>query len=108
MLGEMKSDMTDYSDAGSFEEFVGDGLVLVDFWAEWCAPCKALRPHIASLAADRPDIKIVLVDADDFPELAEKLDVRAVPTLILLKDGVELKRRTGALSKAMLSEFCPA
>lgn len=90
----------------NFDDVIKDGIVLVDFWAPWCAPCKALAPHLAAFADENPAIKVVKVNAEDEADLAEKFDIRAMPTLILFKDGVEVKRRTGSASKAMLASFC--
>lgn len=92
-------------DNKNFDETVKIGTVLVDFWAPWCAPCKVLHPHLDAISKENTELKILLVNVEDFPDLAEQLEVRSVPTLILFKDGVELKRRAGAASKTLLDNF---
>ena len=75
------------------------GLVLVDFWATWCAPCMMLAPFIEELAAEESDILIGKVDIDESQELAIQYRVASIPTLILFKDGQEVKRTSGFMPK---------
>lgn len=75
------------------------GLVLVDFWATWCAPCMMLAPFIEELAAEESDIVIGKVDIDESQELAIQYRVASIPTLILFKDGQEVKRTSGFMPK---------
>lgn len=80
--------------------------VLVDFWAEWCGPCKMLAPVLDGIAdhyAGR--LKIVKLNVDDNQETAPKFGIRGIPTLILFKDGQVLSTKVGALTKAQLIEF---
>lgn len=86
----------------NFDEAVSQGTVLVDFWATWCMPCKASAPHFEAFAAENPGIKAVKVNIDDAATAAEKMNIQAVPTFILLKDGIEVKRHCGSASKAIL------
>ena len=76
--------------------------VLVDFWAEWCGPCKMIAPVLEELAAEKTDLKIVKVNVDDNSGLAAELHIRSIPTLILFKDGKAIKTMTGAKPKAAL------
>jgi thioredoxin 1 len=76
--------------------------VLVDFYADWCGPCKMLAPVLDELAQETPDTRIVKVNIDRSPKLAEHYGVRSVPTLILFKDGKPVTRRKGLNSKASL------
>ena len=72
-----------------------EGVALVDFWADWCPPCKALGPAIDQLAADRDDALVAKVDVDDNKTLARSLGVSSIPTVIVFKDGREFERLVG-------------
>ena len=79
------------------------GKVAVDFWADWCGPCKMVAPILEALAEDFPEqITIYKVNADDNSGLAAELSIRAIPTIIVFEDGKEVKRITGARPKAVL------
>lgn len=93
------------TEESEFNEVVKNGVVLVDFFATWCGPCKMLLPELEELSAERDDVNIVEIDIDVFPELAAKFNVRAVPTLILFKDGENKKTTTGFLPKNSLIKF---
>jgi thioredoxin 1 len=79
--------------------------VLVDFYADWCGPCKKLGPVLDQLAKDTPDAKIVKVNIDRSPKLADNYNVSSIPTLILFKDGKPAARRGGLTTKASLKQF---
>lgn len=80
--------------------------VLVDFWAEWCGPCKMLAPILESVVDDYAGkVKIVKINVDDNPETAPKFGIRGIPTLILFKNGEVLATKVGALSKSQLTDF---
>lgn len=92
----------------SFEADVlqSDIPALVDFWAEWCGPCKMIAPILDEIAMEYAGkIKICKVDVDSNPETAAKFNVRGIPTLLILKNGVVEATKVGALSKGQLTEF---
>ncbi len=72
--------------------------VLIDLWAPWCGPCKAIAPALEQLAADRAGkLRIAKVNVDNAPNLSSKLGVQGIPTMVLYKDGKEIARQVGAL-----------
>jgi len=75
------------------------GQVLADFNANWCGPCKMLRPILEEIAANNDSTKIVSINVDDEDELAEKYNVSSIPCLIVFKEGKEIKRNVGFISK---------
>ncbi|MGE0108511.1 MAG: thioredoxin [Bdellovibrionales bacterium] len=82
------------------------GLVLVDFWAEWCGPCRQLGPVIDELAASMADkVKVVKANVDQAQETAAKFGIRSIPTLILFKDGQPLETKVGGMPKQALEAW---
>jgi thioredoxin 1 len=103
----MSANITHVSDA-TFENDVlkSDTPVLVDFWAEWCGPCKMIAPVLEEVATTHAGkIKIAKVDVDDNREVAAKYGIRGIPTLMIFKNGELAAQKVGALSKAQLTAF---
>ena len=87
------------------EVIESDVPVLVDFWAEWCGPCKAIAPILDELAGEvGGKIKIAKVDVDQNQQIAGQFSIRSIPTLLIFKGGVVEEQMVGALNKAALTE----
>jgi len=95
------------SDSSFEQDVLQEGrLVLVDFWAAWCAPCRMIAPTVAAVAEKYAhDAGVVKVNVDDNPSLAQRYGIKGIPTLILFKDGKEQERIVGATSQDTLSRL---
>jgi thioredoxin 1 len=89
---------------GNFAAATGSGVSLVDFWAVWCGPCRMIAPLVEELAGEYAGkANIAKVDVDEAPGLAEKFGVSSIPTLLVLKNGQEVKRFVGVTKKQDLT-----
>ena len=91
----------------NFEEEIlkSDKTVLIDFYADWCAPCKMLSPIIEQVAEENNDIKVVKINVDELQEIAIKYEVMSIPTLVVIKNGQEVNRSVGFVSKSQILEL---
>lgn len=91
----------------NFEEEVlkSDKPVLIDFYAEWCGPCKLLSPTVEEISNENVNVKFVKIDVDKSEDLAMKYEIMAMPTLVLIQDGEEKDRVVGLVDKSTILEF---
>lgn len=94
------------SDANFDEEVLrASQPALVDFWAPWCGPCKAVAPLLDEISAERDDVLVVKVNVDDCPQTAQRFGIRAIPTMLLFKNGEKVGTKIGAAGKSDLLAF---
>jgi thioredoxin 1 len=102
----MANGITTLTDTTFDEEIAtADVPVVVDFWAEWCGPCKMIAPILSEVATEQGEkLRVVKVNVDDSPDVARRFDIMSIPTLIVFKDGEPVKRMLGAKGKGQLLE----
>ena len=88
-----------------FDEIIKDGITLVDFYADWCGPCKMLSPILEELDSEYPDITFVKVNCDDEMHLAERFGIMSIPAIYMFKDGNILKNTGGYRPKIDMKKF---
>jgi len=92
--------------ADKFEETVlGDGIVLVDFWADWCGPCKSFAPVFETSSEKHADITFAKVDTEQEQQLSGGLGIQSIPTIMAFRDGVQVFSQAGALPEAALEDL---
>lgn len=94
--------------SSNFEEEVlkSDRLVLIDFYADWCGPCKMLEPIVNEFSSENEDIKVVRINIDEEAELANSYDIMSIPTLVVIENGEESSRVVGVVEKEIIEEMC--
>ena len=90
----------------TFEETVtGEGITLVDFWAEWCGPCKRFGPVFEKASEEHPDATFAKLDTEANQDLAVKLQIQSIPTLMVFRDGILVFRQAGTMPPAALEDL---
>ena len=87
------------------EAVKSDKPVFIDFYADWCGPCKMVSPIVDEIAEERDDVKVCKVNVDDAPDVAAMFGVQSIPTLVVMKDGKVAAATMGAMPKAQLVQF---
>jgi thioredoxin 1 len=83
-------------------ETLNEGRVLVDFFAEWCGPCKVLKPIVEKFGEDQSEVKVVMLNVDEYSDIATEFGIRSIPTLVYLENGEVVNRVTGTQSSEQL------
>jgi thioredoxin 1 len=94
-----------YANANNFKDLSAKGVVVVDFYADWCAPCRMIGPVLEQISAENDDITIVKVNVDENQSLAIEHGIRGIPALLVLKDGKQVASRAGFMPKDALVDW---
>ncbi len=97
-----------HGNSSNFDSLVNSGVVVVDFFADWCGPCKMLAPILDDLASSRDEVNVVKINVDDEEDLARRFGVMSIPTLVLYKDGKEVSKSVGFMSLSDLQDWISA
>jgi len=100
--------MTTQLTQATFKQALGQGIVLIDWWAAWCGPCRAFAPVFERASEQHTDITFAKVDTDAEPMLAAAFEIRSIPTLMAFRDGILLFEQAGALPPAALEKLIEA
>lgn len=93
------------ADTSNFNEKIANGVSLVDFYADWCGPCKMLAPVLEQVSQEQEDLNIVKVNVDENEEVAKQFGIMSIPTLILFKDGQQVAQTMGYQPKETLKRW---
>jgi thioredoxin 2 len=105
---DLPGEPIDVDSSSHFEALTGRSSlpVLVDFWAPWCGPCKMVAPELAKVAANaNGQFLVAKVNTEELPVIAQRFRINSIPTLVLMRDGRELSRKSGALPAAAIQQF---
>lgn len=102
---EEKKMPVEFANASNYEEKIATGTVILDFYADWCAPCRMIGPVLEQIANEENDIKVVKVNVDENIELANKFGVKGIPALFVLKEGKTVAQKAGFMPKDALIEW---
>jgi thioredoxin 1 len=93
--------------AGSYDQLIKESKkpIVLDFWASWCGPCKVMDPILAEASVERPDVIFGKVNVDERPKLAQKCEIRAIPTLLIIVEGKVVKTSVGVVKKEALLQL---
>ena len=94
-----------YANNDNFKEKVAEGTVILDFYADWCAPCRMIGPVLEQIADENPELKVVKVNVDENIELANNFGVKGIPALFVLKEGKTVAQRAGFMPKDALVDW---
>lgn len=97
--------MLKYLKDEDFQEEIKEGLTLVDFYADWCGPCRMVGPIIEEISKEMPNVKVIKVNVDEREDIAKAYGIMSIPTIILFKDGEMEKKQVGFVPKEVLSRW---
>ena len=101
----METNVKDLDTPGFEEAIEKDKPILIDFWADWCVPCKMTTPQVEAVSKERADVDFAKVNTDESMDVAAAYDIRSIPTFIIFQSGEEVARHTGAINKTQINQF---